>query len=274
MLACAELVVVARDGRSVVTTLRAQSPLALVPRRGVTGASRSDAVVHLVGSASTPLAGDDVTLTVTVGAGAHLTLTGVAAAVALPGGRSADRAARPSRTVLRCTVGDGGSLTYLPEPTVVTGRAHHETVLDVVLAPTAALRARDLLVAGRTGERPGRCRGTVRVTECSAGGSGAGGSGASGNGASGNGAAPGRPLLVQTQEIGDPLLDASPAHLAGHRVLGTEVLVGPAREQVLATCGDGWSLSPLPGRGALATAVAHDAVTAARRLAEAVRAAR
>lgn len=258
MLACAELVVVARDGRSVVTTLRAQSPLALVPRRGVTGASRSDAVVHLVGSASTPLAGDDVTLTVTVGAGAHLTLTGVAAAVALPGGRSADRAARPSRTVLRCSVGDGGSLTYLPEPTVVTGRAHHETVLDVVLAPTAALRARDLLVAGRTGERPGRCRGTVRVTECSA---------------AGNGAAHGRPLLVQTQEIGDPLLDASPAHLAGHRVLGTEVLVGPAREQVPATCGDGWSLSPLPGRGALATAVAHDAVTAARRLAEAVRAA-
>ncbi|MYW76227.1 hypothetical protein GTW08_29475, partial [Pseudonocardia sp. SID8383] len=70
------------------------------------------------------------------------------------------------------------------------------------------LRARDLLVAGRTGERPGRCRGTVRVTECSA----------AGNGAAGNGAAPGRPLLVQTQEIGDPLLDASPAHLAGHRV--------------------------------------------------------
>ncbi|NWJ71919.1 urease accessory protein UreD [Pseudonocardia sp. ICBG1122] len=267
MLACAELVVVARDGRSVVTTLRAQSPLALVPRRGVTGASRSDAVVHLVGSASTPLAGDDVTLTVTVGAGANLTLTGVAAAVALPGGRSADRAARPSRTVLRCTVGDGGSLTYLPEPTVVTGRAHHETVLDVVLAPTAALRARDLLVAGRTGERPGRCRGTVRVTECSAAG------GAVGDSAAGNGAAPGRPLLVQTQEIGDPLLDASPAHLAGHRVLGTEVLVGPAREQVPATCGDGWSLSPLPGRGALATAVAHDAVTAARRLADAVRAA-
>ena len=63
MLACAELVVVAREDRSVVTTLRAQSPLALVPRRGVTGASRSDAVVHLVGSASTPLAGDDVTLT-------------------------------------------------------------------------------------------------------------------------------------------------------------------------------------------------------------------
>ncbi|WP_224391042.1 urease accessory protein UreD [Pseudonocardia sp. ICBG1293] len=250
MRACAELVVVAREGRSVVTTLRAQSPLALVPRRGVTGASRSEAVVHLVGSASTPLAGDDVTLTVTVGAGAHLILTGVAAAVALPGARRTDGTTRPSRTVLRCTVDDGGSLTYLPEPTVVTGRAHHEAVLDVVLAPTAALRARDVLVAGRTGERPGRCRGTVRVTERDGG-----------------------PLLVQTQEIGDPLLDDSPAHLAGHRVLGTEVLVGPAHEQVPASCGDGWSLSPLPGRGALATAVAHDAVTAARRLAEAVAAA-
>lgn len=243
MRACAQLGVVAREGRTVVTALRAQAPLALVPRRGVAGAAAAEAVVHLVGSASTPLAGDDVELTVTVGPGAHLVLTGVAAAVALPG------AGRPSRTVLRATVADGGSLTYRPEPTVVTARADHETVLDVRLAPTATLHARDVLVAGRTGERAGRYRGTVRVTE------------------------DGRPLLVQTQEIGDPLLDASPAHLAGHRVLGTEVAIGPGDEPVSPACGEGWSLSPLAVRGMLATAVGHDAVTAARRLAGAVAAA-
>ncbi|ALE83970.1 urease accessory protein UreD [Pseudonocardia sp. HH130629-09] len=243
MRACARLAVRDRDGRSVVTTLRAQAPLALVPRRGVAGAARPDAVVHLVGSASTPLAGDDVELDVAVGPGAHLVLIGVAAAVALPG------AGRPSRTVLRCTVADGASLTYRPEPTVVTARADHETVLDVTLAPTASLHTRDVLVAGRTGERAGRYRGTVHVTE------------------------DGLPLLVQTQELGDPLLDSSPAHLAGHRVLGTEVLVDPGREPLAAASGPGWSLSPLALRGALATAVGHDVVTAANRLAEAVAAA-
>ncbi|OLL77719.1 Urease accessory protein UreD [Pseudonocardia sp. Ae168_Ps1] len=240
MRARASLAVELRDGRTVVTVLRAQAPLALVPRRGAAAAASPDAVVHLVGSASTPLAGDDVRLDVTVGPGARLVLTGVAAAVALPG------AGRPSRTVLSCTVGDGGALTYLPEPTVVTGRADHETVLDADLAPTASLRARDLLVGGRTGERPGRYRGTVRITER------------------------GLPLLVQTQEIGDPDLDGSPAHLAGHRVLGTEVLIGDDDGDTRPAAGEGWSLSPLAVRGVLATAVAHDAVTAGRRLAEAL----
>ncbi|BBG02445.1 MULTISPECIES: urease accessory protein UreD [Pseudonocardia] len=239
MRARAALAVQWRGGRSVVTTLRAQAPLALVPRRGATAAARPAAEVHLVGSAATPLAGDDVEIEVTVGPGASLLLTGVAAAVALPG------AGRPSRTLLRCRVDEDASLIHRPEPTVVTGRADHHTVLDVELAPTASLRARDVLVAGRTGERPGRYRGTVRITDG------------------------GRPLLVQTQEVGDPLLDGSAAHLAGHRVLGTEVVIGtgPAPEPM---AGDGWSVSPLPVRGALATAVAHDAVTAQRRLAAAL----
>ncbi|MEU6700817.1 urease accessory protein UreD [Pseudonocardia sp. NPDC046786] len=239
MRARAALAVQRRDGRSVVTTLRAQAPLALVPRRGAAGAAGPGAQVHLVGSAAGPLAGDRVEIDVTVGPGADLLLTGIAAAVALPGTGS------PSRTVLRCRIADGASLTYLPEPTVVTGRADHHTVFEAELAPTASLRARDVLVAGRTGERPGRYRGTVRI------------------------GCDGRPLLVQTQEIGDPLLDGSAAHLAGHRVLGTEVVIstGPAPEPL---AGDGWSLSPLPVRGALATAVAHDAVTAQRRLAEAL----
>lgn len=242
MRARAALAVARRDGRTVVTTLRGQAPLALVPRRGTAGAAAPEAVVHLVGSASTPLAGDDVELEVTVGPGADLVLTGVAAAVALPG------TGRPSRTVLRCRVDDGGSLTYLPEPTVVTGRAEHHAVLAVDLAPTASLRARDVLVAGRTGERAGRYRGTVRVLS------------------------DGHPLLVQTQQIGDPRLDGSPAHLAGHRVLGTEIVVGTG-DPVAPAAGDGWSLSPLAGRGALATAVAHDAVTAGRRLTAALAAA-
>lgn len=223
--------VVAAGG--AVRELRSQAPLTLLPRRG-TAAGRDPALtVHLVGSAATPLGGDDVELDVVVGPGAHLVLTGVAAAVALaaPGG---------SRFTVRLEIGDGATVRYLPEPTVVTRRADHHTVLDAVLGDGARLRCRDVLVAGRHGEAPGRYRGSTRVT------------------------GPGGPLLVQTQD-----LDPSPAHLAGRRVLGTEVLVWGA-DPAGAVAGDWWSLTPLARGGSLATAVGPDAVTAQRDLATAV----
>ncbi|MBW0103868.1 urease accessory protein UreD [Pseudonocardia sp. KRD291] len=223
------------DGRSSVRELRSQSPLALVPRRG-TAAGRDPAVtVHLVGSASTPLAGDDVELDVRVGPGADLVLTGVAAAVALPG------TDRPSRLTVRVDVGEGASLQYLPEPTVITARADHRTLLSATMGPGARLRCRDVLVAGRSGERAGRYAGTTRVCDGS------------------------RVLLVQTQELGDAVLQGSPAHLAGRRVLGTEFLVWDADPQV-ASAGDWWSLTPLAHRGSLATAVGPDAVSTRRDL--------
>jgi urease accessory protein len=221
--------------RSVVRELRSQSPLSLVPRRGTAAALDPAATVHLVGSATTPLGGDDVELTVHVGPGAELVLTGVAAAIALAG---------TSSLTIRFTLDEGASLQYLPEPTVVTARADHHTVLHADLHETARLRAREILVGGRAGEPSGRYRGTTRVESS------------------------GLPLLHQTQELGDPALHASPAHLAGNRVLGTEVLLwgadGPA------ATGESWALTPLARRGSLATAVERDAVSAQRALADAV----
>jgi len=221
--------------RSVVRELRSQSPLSLVPRRGTAAAYDSAVTVHLVGSASTPLAGDDVELAVRVGPGADLVLTGVAAAVALAG---------PSTLTMRFEIAEGASVQYLPEPTVITSRADHHTLVHAELHETARLRAREILVAGRSGEPSGRYRGTTRVTQEL------------------------RPLLHQTQDLGDPVLQASPAHLAGRRVLGTEILLwgadGPA------AAGDWWALTPLAVRGSLATAVGPDAVSTQRALAEAV----
>ena len=52
--------------------------LILLPRRS----NRADAVVHLVNSATAPLGGDDLDLTVRVRAGATLRLSGVAATLA------------------------------------------------------------------------------------------------------------------------------------------------------------------------------------------------
>ncbi|MGH3567381.1 MAG: urease accessory protein UreD [Pseudonocardia sp.] len=244
MLARARLVVECdHDGRSVVRALRSQPPLCLLPQRG-TAAARSPVVtVRMVSSATTPLGGDDVELDVVVGPGAQVVLTGVAAALALP----AQGAGASSRLVVRLQVGDGASLQYLPEAMVITRRADHASELRATLGTGARLRCRELLVAGRSAEPSGRYRGLTRVTDGAAG----------------------RPLLVQCQELGDARLHASPAHLAGRRVLGTEVLVWD-EDPADAVAGQWWSLTLLAGRGALATAVAADAVTVQRDLATAV----
>jgi urease accessory protein len=222
-------------GRSVVRELRSQSPLSLVPRRGTAAAAERAVTVHMVGSAGSPLSDDDVELAVHVGPGAEVVLTGVAAAVALAG---------PSALTLRFDLAEDATLQYLPEPTVITSRADHRTLLHATLHGTARLRAREVLVAGRANEPAGRYRGTVRVEQETV------------------------PLLHQTQDLGDPALQASPAHLAGNRVLGTEVLLWGADGEP--ATGDRWSLTPLARRGSLATAVGPDAVTTQRALARAV----
>lgn len=219
--------------------LRSQPPLCLMPQRGAVGAAAEAVTVHLLSSATSPLSGDDVALDVVAGPGSAVVLTGVAATLALPG------AAGRSRSAVRLDVAEGASLQYLPEPTVVTRRAAHDATMEARLAPGARLRCREVLVAGRTGEPGGSYRGHVRVGDAAG------------------------PLLVQELELGDPALQASPAYLAGHRVLATEVLVW-GEDPTEAESGPWWSLVPLARRGALATAVGPDAVTTQRDLARAV----
>ncbi|QKV77924.1 urease accessory protein UreD [Amycolatopsis sp. Hca4] len=138
------------DGsRTVLRELRSMAPLTLFPRRR----SGSTAVVHLVNSATSPLGGDDLLLSVHVGPGASLRLSGVAATLALPGlhGES-------SLSTVDVVVEPGGSLEYLPEPTVVTARARHNAVFRASVASDAYLHTREVLVLGGPGKRPVRCR--------------------------------------------------------------------------------------------------------------------
>lgn len=232
MRAHARLVAELRDGRTVLRELRSMAPLTLLPKRS-SGLAGTEAVVHLVNSATSPLGGDELTLTVHVGAGARLRLSGVAATLALPGHRAGG-----SRSAVRVVVERDGVFEYLPEPTVVTARARHTAELHVDLDDTAKLRAREVLVLGRAGERAGVLRSTQRLTRG------------------------GVALLHQTLDVG--VLEESLAHLAGRRVLATEVVVGV--EQVAPSGGEWWSVTPLAGGGALSTALAPDAVTAGRDL--------
>lgn len=215
-------------GRTVLRELHSMAPLTLFPRRGGTGPH-----VYLVNAATTPLGGDELALTVRVGPGARLRLSGVAATLALPGPHG-----EASSATFDVEVGEGGCLDYLPEPTVVTARARHTALLRADLAADARFRARETLVLGREGERPGQLTTSTRITRS------------------------GTALLHQDLVVGDPVLDASAAYLAGRRVLATEVLVGGA-DPPAAVGGDWWALTPLAAGGALATALAGDAVTAA-----------
>ena len=225
--------VVELDGRghSAVRVLRSAAPLTLVPARTHLP---GPVTVRLVNSAAAPLAGDDLELTVEVGPGAGLTLAGVAATLALPGHRF-----EPSRFTIGITAGAGAALAYLPEPTVITARARHESVLRADLAAGAALRCREVLVLGRAGECPGHLASEIHIVRG------------------------GCPVLRQRLVIGDPALDRSVAHLAGRRVLATDIVVDEAPAPAAAG-GDWWSLTPLAAGGSVATALAGDAVPALR----------
>jgi urease accessory protein len=226
--------VVRRDaeGRNVVSDLRSMAPITLVPHRSRVRSANAPALVHLVSSVTAPLGGDDLELDVVVEEGAHLVLRGVAATLALPGHLPGG-----SRARVRIEVGSKASVQFVPEPTVVTARARHEAELVVELAASALLRTREVVVLGRAGERPGSLTSTVRVRR------------------------DGGPLLNQSLRIGTPSLDASVAHLAGKRVLGTEVLCW-GEDPAEPISHDWWSLVPLARGGSLATSLAGDAVTA------------
>ncbi|MFD7656640.1 urease accessory protein UreD [Actinosynnema sp. NPDC059797] len=233
MRARARLVVERDDaGRSAVRELRSASPLTLMPSPPGLHDDPDTTLVHLVGSAAAPLGGDDLELDVHVGPGARLCLTGVGATLALPGQHPG-----PSRMTVTAHVAEAARLEYLTEPTIVATDADHHTALHAELAADARLRCREVLVLGRTGEQPGTLHSHTRVHRA------------------------GTTLLHQRLDVGNAELDHSAAHLAGHRVLATELLVwgdDPPRP----VGGDWWSLVPLARGGSLATALAHDAITA------------
>jgi urease accessory protein len=211
-------------GNSVVRVLRSMTPLTLVPHRRV----GPIALVHLVSSVTAPLGGDSLSLTVEVGPGASLELRGVAATLLLPGASGAE-----SSSIVRFQV--EGTVSYLPEPTVVTSRARHTAMVEAELDGHAQLRTREVLVLGRTDEKSGTLSSTVRATRC------------------------GKPLLHQQLVVGDPAVDASCAGLAGKRVVGTDVLLDSTEREP--DGGEWWSVVPLAAGGSLATALGDDVVT-------------
>jgi len=145
----AELHVERSDGRDRLTRMRSQAPLVL-RMKGRT--------LYVVAGAAGPLAGDETSLCIRVGAGASLRVRSVAATVALPGAGTA-----PSIGQIRVQVGAGGVLDWAPEPLILAAGAHHRAAVDVTLDPSAVLRWRETVVLGRHQERPGLLETTTRI---------------------------------------------------------------------------------------------------------------
>jgi len=229
------------DGVTRFPVLASQVPLVL---------RRTADAVYLVGGAAGPIGGDELSLRIEVGAGAFLRVRTAAASIALPGLDGLE-----SVFLVTATVAAGGRLEYLPEPVVVTAGARHATLVSVTLAAGASLLLRDELLLGRHGEAGGAARSVLRADYA------------------------GRPLLRQSLSVsGSDAASLGPAVLAGHRGVGTVLLVNPAEGDVPGVSGGvagagssagavpAVAVMPLAGPGVLVTALADDAVTLRRRL--------
>lgn len=217
---------VAADGRTVLARLKAHGQLAV--RRTAPG------TVHLVGTAAGPLGGDALEVSVLVRSGARLSVTGVAATLALPG-----RAGGWAVSVLDLAVQDGARLDHALPPLVVCRRAQLRTTTRLSLAATAAAEITEQVMFGRHGERGGDWIGRV-VVDCD-----------------------GLPLLRATQR--SALLRAAPIGAGEVRALVSRLSVGPGIMTEAGTSGNAVTC-PLAAGGVLVTSIGPDLSHALRDL--------
>lgn len=129
------------NGRTILADLRSEPPVALRP---------TSQGLAIVGSAAAPVGGDDLALTVEIGAGATLLIAGVAAAMVWPGVGSA-----PSSQTLAIRVAAGGNLRWIGQPLVPVRGCHHVQRTTIELATDATLDFSEQLELGRSNEPPG-----------------------------------------------------------------------------------------------------------------------
>ncbi|GGK38099.1 urease accessory protein UreD [Nocardia camponoti] len=114
--------------------------------------------VHLIGTAATPLGGDELDIRIIVGAGARLTVRSVAATIALP-----SRETPKSVAHWHFEVGEGAELDFDPEPTIIAGGAEHYATTTVAVASDSRLRLRERVQIGRADEEVGWWRGDLHA---------------------------------------------------------------------------------------------------------------
>ncbi len=194
MTGAARIAVERRGATSFIAELASCDPVGLRPLPPNGALAR----VALVQTSACLVAGDDVATEVRVGPGASLEIVELSATMAHP-----VPATRPGiRQVATVEVGAGGRLLWLAQPLVLAASTRLYRRLDVVVADGARALLRDIVVFGRSGERPGAATTRVRITR------------------------DGRAVLDDAVATADPAVLRSPAVAGSARVLASLTLVG------------------------------------------------
>ncbi len=188
------------------------------------------ATLWIVGSAACPVGEDDITIDLQVGGGVTAMVRNVAATLVY--------AARGEGTRLttRLYVASGATLTWKPEPVIVTARARHRATIVADVQTGGALVADEVVVFGRSEEAAGRY---VSVTDLRR---------------------DGMPVCLSSFDTATPGW-SGPGGTAGAKVVGTRLVVGPsdAGDDERATPVDASTVVLRPeGGGTLATTLAPD----------------
>lgn len=190
------------NGRTRLSSLRSEAPLILRPTNGkgrepwVRG-DRHAARVSLTAGSAGPIGGDELELTVQVGAGSTLVLSEISHTLLLP---SHDRAV--STTTTQVTVGPGATLVWLPEPIIAAHHCDHLGITHIDLAAGARLLVREELLLGRHNEPSGQLRQSMRVTR------------------------EGQPVYHQDLQLGGEI-SRTPAVSGQYRAVGSVLVVDP-----------------------------------------------
>ena len=211
----------------VLGSVACEPPLTL---RQVRGEDAGRCELRLVGSAAGPLAGDDLSLSLRLRAGARATLRATGASLAQ--GRGFRGAATLS---VDAELAEGASLVADPGALVVCDGSRVDVRVSLALGAGAAVEWHELIVLGRTGEPAGQA--TVRWDVTRAG----------------------RPVLRQFTEL-------DPALTGGRRVLACALIAGPGVAARTVVAGPSAVAQRVADDTVLVTVLEDDAARATRRL--------
>jgi urease accessory protein len=220
----------------VLEVLDCDAPLTL---RRVYSEGAATCALCLVGTAAGPLAGDDLELSLHLLPGARASLVATGASIAQ--GRDPQSSAR---LVLRAQLDAGARLHADPGPLIVCAGSRVDVRVELALAGDASIEWRELVVLGRSGDRPGSASLNWDVT------------------------VDGRPLLRHHLDLTDPSLLAWPGMLGDARVLATALLAGPWLQARTVVSTPAAVAQRLDDRSALLSVLGRDAADATRELDE------
>jgi len=196
--------------------------------------------LRLVGTAAGPLADDELSLSLSLRAGARATLRATGATLAQ--GRSDGPGGSAATLLIRADLADGSDLIADPGALIICQGSRVDLRVEIALGRRSALEWRELILLGRTREPPGAATLRWDVSRL------------------------GLPVLRQYVDLSDPVLTAWAGLTGHHRVLASAVIADPAGGLRTLVAGPASVAQRVDDQTLLVTVLGDDAATAWREL--------